>query len=249
MVHKYPPKGPVEAIVPPLAPLNWVKEGGCMRIIIADDHPLIRFGVAGTFRGTHEIVGEAADAYTALELVAAQKPDLLILDLDMPGCPPDETIRRAAELHPAMKVMILSGSKDPRFLRALAGVKFSGFVLKDEAPENLLQAVRVIGQGSTWFSHAISRKFLAISQENEGELALCLTKREREILDLILQGKDNAGIATSLKLAEQTIRRHASVIYQKLGVSNRLEAVVWAQRVGLADQYERTEASVVSTGA
>lgn len=221
-----------------------------MRIIIADDHPLIRFGVAGAFRGTYEVVGEASDSAAALELVGRHKPDLLILDLDMPGPPPDETIRTAAELHPSMKVLILSGSKDPRYLRALTGVKIAGFVLKDEAPENLLQAVRVIGQGSTWFSHSISRQFLAISQENEGELALCLTKREREILELILQGKDNAGIAASLKLAEQTIRRHASVIYQKLGVSNRLEAVVWAQRVGLASTtMESTAASVSSRGA
>jgi DNA-binding NarL/FixJ family response regulator len=221
-----------------------------MRIIIADDHPLIRFGVAGAVRETHEVVAEAPDSATALELVVRHRPDLLILDLDMPGPPPDETIRRAAELHPSMKVLILSGSNDPRHLRALAGVKIAGFVMKDEAPENLLQAVRVVGQGSTWFSHSISRKFLAISQENEGELALCLTKREREILGLILQGKDNAGIAAALKLAEQTIRRHASVIYQKLGVSNRLEAVVWAQRVGLTSEtQEGTAAPVSSLGA
>lgn len=206
-----------------------------MKIVIADDHPLVLSGVRSALEmeGKHQLLGEASSADGALELVAALKPDLLLLDLEMPGPPVDELVRRAQRSHPKLKVLILSAHDRPEYLRPLKRLRISGFVLKDEAPESLLQALRVIAEGSHWWSRTIAARLHSLARE-EGETIPELTPREREILEHILLGKHNYTIAEELGLAEQTVRRYASVIYQKIGVSNRLETVIWAQRAGLS---------------
>jgi two-component system, NarL family, invasion response regulator UvrY len=207
-----------------------------VRILIADDHPLVRFGVRSTLEGAgHTVVGEAESCRETLKLVARHRPELLILDLDMPGGGPEALIRRAFELHPALKLMILSGGVQARHLRMLTRLKMSGYLLKHEQPESLLQAVRVIGEGATWFSHEVSSQMLTLSQMDADAPQQLFTEREHQIFQLIAEGKDNSTIAQELGLADQTVRKHASVIYTKLGVSHRLEAIVWAQEHGWTD--------------
>lgn len=204
-----------------------------MKVLIADDHPLVRSGVRGTLSRSDEcdIVGEAQDAKETLKLVEQLKPDLLILDLDMPGGPPEELAQSVRQVHPGLKILVLTAHNDDKILRRLTKVSISGYLLKDEAPENLLQAVRTIGQGAAWFSQAVAQRLLNLHQQEDPVPSL--TPRERQILGLISQGKDNQSIAQQLALAEQTVRNYASVIYDKIGVASRVEAVVWARQQGL----------------
>ena len=112
-------------------------------------------------------------------------------------------------------------------LRRIRGTPVSGYILKDEAPENLAQALRVIQQGAVWFSQSVAQKMLGMVTEPDPLQAL--TSRERQILERIVQGLDNQAIANDLNLAEQTVRNYASTLYEKLAVSSRTEAVVWAR--------------------
>lgn len=213
-----------------------------MKVLIADDHPLVRWGVKETL-GKHdavEVIGEAQNTSETLAMVGRYKPDLLILDLDMPGCSADELAHQVCELHPPMKVLILSAHNDDKFLRKLRKVKLSGYLLKDEAPENLLQAVRTIGQGASWFSQAVAQKLLSLNQAPEEDLFAQLTPREREIMQLMADGKDNMTIASELCLSEQTVRNYTSLIYQKIGASSRVEAVLLAHKHQAALQREES---------
>lgn len=207
-----------------------------MKVLIADDHPLVRSGIRGTLSRSdaYQIVGEAQDSDETLRLVEQLKPDLLILDLEMPGIPPEELATQARVLHAPLKILVLTAHNDDKILRRLTKVSISGYLLKDEAPENLLQAVRTIGQGAAWFSQAVAQRLLTLHQQEDP--VPTLTPRERQILTLISQGKDNQTIAQELALAEQTVRNYASVIYDKIGVSSRVEAVVWARQQGLYNE-------------
>ncbi len=127
--------------------------------------------------------------------------------------------------------MILTSHAEAATIRALMKAKISGYLLKDEAPEHLLQAVRVLGSGATWFSQGVMEKMMN-STDAEDDL-VTLSPRERQILRLLAQAKDNATIANELSLAEQTVRNHVSTLYSKLGVSSRVEAIVWVRERNL----------------
>ena len=204
-----------------------------MKIIVADDHPLVRAGIRSTLQRSDdfELVAEAADGNECLKQVEEKRPDLLILDLEMPGPSTDELVRRVMEMVPGLKILILTSHDDESALRRLTGLPLSGYILKDEAPENLLQACRAIGQGAVWFSQVIANKLLGLKRDADPFPQL--TPRERQILDLIARGLDNQAIAVELSLAEQTIRNYASALYEKIGVASRVEAVVWAREHGL----------------
>ena len=204
-----------------------------MRIIIAADHPLVRSGSRATLqrRDDNEVVGEASNSQETLTETNRLKPDLLILDLNMPGKPPEELAVELRETLPDLKILVLPVQEDEASIRRLMKVRISGYLLKDEAPENLLQAVRAISQGAAWFSQTVAHRMMGL-REGEDRLEV-LTPREKQILLQIAQGRDNQTIAKDLSLAEQTVRNYASTIYEKIGVHSRVEAVVWARDNGL----------------
>ena len=206
-----------------------------MRIVIADDHPLVRSGITATLLRSpdNKVVGEASDSEEALRLVASLKPDLLTLDLSMPGIiAPEDVAAQALALHPPLKILVLTAHDDEAMVRRLKKVRISGYLLKDEAPENLLQAVRAIEQGAVWISQSIAHKMMGLNATEDP--VINLNARERQVLTQIGKGMDNLSIATELNLAEQTVRNYASAIYEKIGVSSRVEAVVWARERGIA---------------
>ena len=203
------------------------------RILIADDHPLVRSGVKATLSRSEDnmVVGEACNAEEALRLVLAFKPDVITLDLDMPGLSAEDFALQSLAAHPSLKILVITAHDDEATVRRLKKVRISGYMLKDEAPENLLQAVRAIQQGAVWFSQSVAHKMMGLDTPDDP--APMLTPRERQVLAHIGKGLDNQAIASQLHLAEQTVRNYATNIYDKIGVSSRVEAAVWARDRGL----------------
>lgn len=203
-----------------------------IRVILADDHPLILAGLRTTLTAQTdiELIGEATTGEEVQQLCLALRPDVLLLDLRMPGPPGLKTLAFLREHCATMKIIVLTAYDDDVYVRGVAGAGAAGYILKDEAPEAVVQAIHTTMQGGTWFSRPVVDK-LADLRKKEPHL----TERERQILSLITQGWDNARIAAEVGLAEQTIRNHASHLYAKLGVKSRTEAVIWAKDCGWED--------------
>lgn len=204
-----------------------------IRIIVADDHPLVRAGVKATLTQQEgmEVVAEAADGDEALNSCLQHKPDLLILDLSMPGISPEELLEKTRAELPELKVLVLTAHGDASHVQRMRRARISGYLLKDEVGEVLVQAVRAIQKGAAWFTQSVAYQMMQSANQPDptGEL----TPREKQILECIARGLDNQSIAKELHLAEQTVRNYTSTVYEKLGVKSRVEAVVWARENGI----------------
>jgi DNA-binding NarL/FixJ family response regulator len=200
-----------------------------IRIVLADDHPLIRAGLRARLQAEPDIVvvGEASDGDEAQLRCRELHPDVMVLDLNMPGPPAMTTLAFFKEHCPPVRVLVLTAYNDDAYARGLLAAGVAGYVLKDEAPDALVDAVRSVAHGGTWFSQSIIAKLAAPTPAAPANDQL--TGRERELLDLVGRGWDNARIAEELSLSEQTIRNYLSRLYGKLGVQSRAEAIVWAR--------------------
>jgi DNA-binding NarL/FixJ family response regulator len=200
-----------------------------IRVLLADDHPLVRAGIRATL-GTLEaltLVGEASDGHETQRLCRELKPDVLLLDLNMPGPPPVDTLINLSRHCPETKIIILTAYDDAIYLRSVVTVGVAGYVLKDEAPEALVRAIQTVMKGDTWFSRPLLEKLAVDQGEPLNAKADALSRRDWQLLHMLGQGWDNARIAAELNLAEQTIRNYVSRLYVKLSVSSRAEAIVW----------------------
>lgn len=203
-----------------------------MRVVLADDHPLVRSGIrlALAERQDLEVVAEVGTGDAALAAVREHRPDLLILDIFMPGMASDEVVALATAAHPELKTLILTAYDDDIYVHRLTRVAIRGYMLKDEAPENLLRAISCIEQGAMWFSQSVSQKIMSGGgkQPQSGDCDT-LSERERQVLVMLSRGEDNREIARALQLAEQTVRNYVSTLYSKIQVTTRVEAVLWAR--------------------
>jgi len=198
-----------------------------MNILVADDHPMVRVGVRLALENTGLYrVSEANCALQALSVVKETRPQVAILDLEMPGPGPARLIHDCYEICPDLKVLILSSHTEDTWLGPLQECQIAGFLVKDEGPANLLQALRVIEQGSKWFSHSVIQQFLNLSVKSRSYVPQGLTPREEEVLSAMLTGRSNNTIALEMGVSRQTIRRHAATIYEKLQVKNRIELLI-----------------------
>lgn len=217
--------------------------GTRIRIVIADDHPIFRDGLRRllNLEEDFEIVGEAKDGNEVLEVLEQQDPDILLLDLRMPGLDGLAVLQKLQYSKRKTKVIVLTASEDKNeFVQAM---KFgcSGIVLKQTATDLLYKSIRKVHAGEIWLdSHttaAIMRQFAAVSEpasaaERKGRGRAPLSQREREIVTLVAQGYKNKEIAEKIFISEQTVKNHLHNIFDKLGVSDRLELALYAIHKG-----------------
>jgi NarL family two-component system response regulator LiaR len=215
-----------------------MKDGKRIRVFIADDHPVVRAGVVGLLgrEPDIEVVGETGDGGEVEHLVAETAPDVLVLDVNMPGLDPISITRRLMEGRLGLRVLVLSAYSDEAYVTGLLSAGATGYVLKDEALESLVGAIRAVSRGESWLSQRIAgqlaRKAIAPTPSGRAD---ALTEREREVLRLLALGLPNDGIADALFISKRTVQNHVSSIYAKLELASRAEAVLYAIRHGIVE--------------
>ncbi|GIO11327.1 DNA-binding response regulator [Cohnella xylanilytica] len=202
-----------------------------MRVLLADDHPLFRSGVRNLIQTTEdlEVVGEASSGEEAVELASSLLPDVIVMDIRMPGMNGIEATKRIKEKHPEVKILIVTMLKNDKSVFAAMKMGASGYVLKDAGEMELLHSIRLAGNGGAVFSSDIAARMMdyftsAHASDTNNPVLKDLTGREKEILELIVAGKTNNQIADRLYLSAKTVANHVSNILNKLQVSDRHEA-------------------------
>ena len=204
-----------------------------IRILLADDHPVVRDGLAAML-GTQpdfEVVGEAGTGAEAVAEASRLRPDIVLMDLEMPALDGIEAIRRLREANPAVQVVVLTAfDTDERIVGALqAGAQ--GYLLKGAPRAEIFTAIRTVSAGGALLQPVIATKLLR--QVREAEHPDALTPREKEVLDLVAAGLANGEIAENLSITERTVKFHVSSLLSKLGAKNRTQAVRLARERGL----------------
>jgi DNA-binding NarL/FixJ family response regulator len=211
-----------------------------IRVLIVDDHPVFRFGLRTLLKADPEIevVGEAMNGEEAMEQTATSLPQVILMDLNMPGMNGIEAIRRILAHHPEVYILVLTMFDDDDSVFAAMRAGARGYLLKGAEGGETLQAIKVVSTGEAIFSPAIARRLMqyfgAPRPRGPSQMFPDLTEREREVLSLIAQGSTNQAIAEKLVISPKTVRNHISAIFSKLQVTSRLEAIIRAKDAGMA---------------
>jgi DNA-binding NarL/FixJ family response regulator len=217
-----------------------------IRILLVDDHAVVREGVRMLIEGQSDLalVGEAGDRAGALAHLESDRPDLVLLDLDLGGESGLDLLREIGETSPELRVLVFTGVRDREVHRRALQLGAQGVVSKEKAASVLLTAIRKVSAGEAWIDRGMVSALLqetrqAPRREVDPEAARIdsLTPREREVIHLIAQGRGTKSLAAELGLSEKTVRNHLVSIYDKLEVSDRLELAIYAVRHGLAPQH------------
>jgi DNA-binding NarL/FixJ family response regulator len=208
-----------------------------IRIVLADDHGVVRQGFRRILdaQPDMEIVGEASNGKEALELAAKFTPDVVVMDVAMPELNGIEATRRMAEAAPRTRVLALSMHKDSVYVREILRAGARGYLLKDAVDEDLIAAVRAVSRGEGYLSPGVADAVLTDYRQHVTDPIDLLTSREREVLQLIAEGKTNKEIATTLNLSVYTVDAHRGRIMEKLNLHSTGELVRFAIRKGLVD--------------
>lgn len=212
-----------------------------IRVLIADDHELVRLALRTLLEGEDdiEVVAEAPDGETVLELLGGTQIDLLLLDLRMPGIGGVETCRRIRKTDAELPVLVLTSFDDEEEMFGVLAAGASGYILKDTRPEQLVQAIRTVAEGQAVFDAGIAARVIAGKKhavcEPDPVLKDRLSERELEVLQLMATGLSNKEIGRSLWIGETTVKTHVSRILRKLGQSDRTQAVLTAVNAGLVE--------------
>ena len=209
-----------------------------IRVLIADDHTLFRDGLRALLQPVQdvEVVGEAATGDEALAQAAALTPDVILMDIQMPGTNGIEATRRVTRLSPNSGVIVVTMLEDDDSVFAAMRAGARGYILKGADKAEMLRAIRAVAQGEALFGPAIAQRLMNFFGGAGAAAAPAfpeLTEREREVLDLIAQGHNNAVIADRLSLSPKTVSNHISSIFGKLQVADRAQAIVRAREAGL----------------
>lgn len=206
-----------------------------VRILLADDHAVVRqgFRMILASQPDMEIVGEAGDGREVLELAEKLHPDIVVMDVAMPGLNGIEATRRLMSLAPPPRVLALSIHKDAVYVREMLRAGARGYMLKDAIDQDLFAAVRALARGEGYLSPAVSDAVLSDYRKHVTNPIDLLSSREREVLQMIAEGKTNKEIATILNLSVYTVDAHRGRIMEKLNLHSTPELVLFAVRNGL----------------
>jgi DNA-binding NarL/FixJ family response regulator len=207
-----------------------------IRVLLADDHGVIRDGLGRLIASLEdiELVGTAADGVEAVERAAELAPDVVLMDLDMPRLDGIEATRRVLADHPTTAVLVLTSFSDrPRILGAIeAGA--CGYLLKDVAADEVAEGIRAAARGESPIDPRAARTIL--TAQTQPDPGAQLSPREGEVLALLVEGLPNKLIARRLEISEKTVKTHLTSIFRALGVTDRTQAALWAQRSGFTER-------------
>jgi DNA-binding NarL/FixJ family response regulator len=216
-----------------------------VRVLICDDQPLVRAGVR-TLLGTQadiEVVGEAGDGAAAVAAAARLGPDVVLMDVRMPGTDGIVATSRIASGDDSPRVLVLTTYDQDEYVFDALASGASGFLLKDARPEDLIAGIRSVAAGDALLAPSVTRRLISLfargrqaqARQAAGRLDL-LTEREREVLGLVARGGTNAEIAAALYITEHTVKTHVASVLRKLDLRDRVHAVIFAYESGLADR-------------
>jgi DNA-binding NarL/FixJ family response regulator len=205
-----------------------------IKVLIADDHPVVRDGLSRLIAAFEdmEVVGLAADGREAIQLVSETSPDVVVMDLDMPRVDGIEATRLITADHPDTAVLVLTSFSDrPRIIGAMdAGAR--GYLLKDASSDAVAEGIRAAARDESPLDPRAARAVLDAHAEPDPLEGL--SKREREVLELLVQGLPNKLMARRLEISEKTVKAHLTSVFRHIGVTDRTQAALWAERHGLA---------------
>ena len=219
--------------------------GEATRVVVADDHEAFRAGLRALLETVDDlvVVGEADTGEAALAAARALQPDVVLMDINMPGLDGVEATRRIVDMPPHVAVLVLTMHDDDETVFAAVRAGARGYVLKGAQRAELLRAIRAVTAGEAIFGPGVARRLMAYfarpAPRPDPAAFPELTDREREILDMVARGRSNADITAELVLAPKTVRNHVSNIFSKLQVRDRSEAIVRAREAGLGGEDRR----------
>lgn len=196
------------------------------RILLADDHVLIRAGLREALTGIEnlEIVGEVGNGRELMTALKSSRPDLLVMDVNMPDFEPVEAVQRIRKMYPALKILVVSAYDDQSYVVGLLSAGVNGYHLKDQPLSDLLLAVQRILDGGRWISDPLVNRLVIHQSSLPKNATPSLTRRQRELLYLLTLGYNNHKIARAMELSVKTVENHLTALYRALGVESRLEA-------------------------
>jgi DNA-binding NarL/FixJ family response regulator len=204
-----------------------------IRVLVVDDHPVVRHGLLAIlrFEKDMQLVGDAADGPEAVRLILEQHPDVVLLDLRLPGFSGIEVMRRVRPLAPGTRFLVLTTYDTDEYIAPALGAGAHGYLLKDAEPDELSQAIHALMEGGAALEPKVAARVLGqLADEGAGD---GLTDRELQVLQLLPSGASNKTIGIELGLSENTVKTHVRNIFAKLGVQSRTEAVSAAVQRGL----------------
>ncbi|MCA9980898.1 MAG: response regulator transcription factor [Anaerolineales bacterium] len=207
-----------------------------IRVLIVDDHPVVRGGIRNMIEsegGTSiEVIGEAGSGHEALEMVASLLPDVVLLDMEMPDMSGVEVARRLKDARTGVRILVLSAYNDPQYIRSLLNHGAAGYLIKDEAPEFIVEAIQGVYRGQEgWLSRTVAAQMTVWARGDQEDFGL--TPREMQVLRGVVEAKTNLEIGLDLGISDKTVEKHLESVYNKMGVSSRVEAAVMSVRQGL----------------
>lgn len=210
---------------------------GAIRVFVADDHELVRYALRTMLESETDIdvVGEANDCESAVTGCIETHPDVLVLDLRMPGAGGVDVCRRVCAECDGAAVLVLTSFEEDEELFGVLAAGACGYLLKDTRPERIVHAIRAIADGQAVFDSAVANRIITGRPDNGPELEEPLSEREMDVLELMAKGQSNKEIGRSLWIGETTVKTHVSHILHKLGQSDRTQAVLTAIKRGIID--------------
>jgi DNA-binding NarL/FixJ family response regulator len=207
-----------------------------IRVLVADDHAIVRVGLAQLLEACDdvEVVGSVTDGLEAVAAAIGRRPDVVLMDLSMPGVDGIEATRRILSVRPEIRIVMLTFHSSPDPILEAIDAGAVGYLLKDAEPDEILRGVRAAARGESPLDPKAARALL--TARTEGSRAAELSSREREVLVLLGAGMANKQIARRLGISEKTVKSHLTNVYRHIGVSDRTQAAMWAQSHGLAEE-------------